>query len=122
MGAYTSHHMVLEPSCSRFLEEVAARQMVEVDVHNNRLRTLQNDEQTNDDDDQMSSQTWSRRVLKESKQRRSKDARGRLCWTKHWMNRSIEEECRSKVQADGDKRGHVVCAVLCVWSSMMSGS
>ena len=80
--------------------------MGEVDVHINELRTLQDDEQTNDDDDQMSSQTWSRRVLEESKQRRGGDAQARLRWTKQGMDRSIEEECWRKVQADDDRRGH----------------
>ena len=41
--------------------------MVEVDVHNSRFRMLQDDEQTNSDDDPMSSKIWSRRVLEASK-------------------------------------------------------
>ena len=29
-----------------------------------------------------------------------------------WMDRSIEEECWGKVQADGDRRGHVFMCCL----------
>ena len=50
----TSYQLVSEPIGSRFPEEVAARQMVEVYVHSRGLRTLQDDEQTNSDDDQTS--------------------------------------------------------------------
>ena len=53
---------------SRFLEEVAARQKMEGGVYSSRLRTLKDDEQTNNADDQMSKKMWSRRVLEESKQ------------------------------------------------------
>ena len=52
VGTYHCTSMVLEPVGSRFPEEVAARQMVEIHVHNSRLRTLQDDEQTNSDGDQ----------------------------------------------------------------------
>ena len=51
-GPATMHHMVSEPTGSRFPEEVAVRQMVEVDVDSSRLRTLQDDEQTDSDGDQ----------------------------------------------------------------------
>ena len=59
----TSYQLVSEPIGSRFLEEVVARQMVEVGVHSSRSMTMQDNEQTNDDDGQTRSQMWSRRVL-----------------------------------------------------------
>ena len=111
MGACHCTSMVSEPIGSRFPEEVAARQMVEIDVHSSRLRALQDDDESNDDDDQMSSQTWSRRVLEESKQRRSEDARARLCWTKQWMDRSIEEECWSKFKLMVAEEDMFLCAI-----------
>ena len=59
--------LVSKPIGSRFPEEVAARQKMEAGVHNSRLRTLQDDEQTNNAGDQMSKKMWSRRVLEEAK-------------------------------------------------------
>ena len=59
--------MVSEQGGSTFPREVVAYQMVKVDVHSSRLRTLQDEEQTNSDGDQTTMKMCSRRVLEASK-------------------------------------------------------